>query len=84
MDDTLLEHLLKEGVPTFAMSSGLTLEDFGWGSPVCARGPGRGGAVYLAPRPEQGWHVSPRMPQLCPRALAPLCMSLTHIRSDIP
>ena len=34
MDDTLLEHLLKEGVPTFAMSSGLTLEDFGWGTPV--------------------------------------------------
>lgn len=34
MDDKLLEHLLEKGVPTFSMSSGLTLDDFGWGSPT--------------------------------------------------
>eukprot|EP00854_Cymbomonas_tetramitiformis_P025831 gene25831-31606_t len=33
MDDPLLRKLLAEGIPTFAMASGLTTEDFGWGSP---------------------------------------------------
>ena len=32
MDDELLEVLLERGVPAFGMSSGLSLEDFGWGS----------------------------------------------------
>ena len=32
MDDELLEVLLELGVPAFGMSSGLSLEDFGWGS----------------------------------------------------
>lgn len=34
MDDKLLEFLLDQGVPTFSMSSGLSLGDFGWGSPT--------------------------------------------------
>jgi hypothetical protein len=34
MDDTLLELLLSKSVPTFGMSSGLTLGDFGWGTPT--------------------------------------------------
>ena len=34
MDDKLLEFLQAEEVPTFSMSSGLTLDDFGWGSPT--------------------------------------------------
>jgi hypothetical protein len=34
MDDKLLEFLQAENVPTFSMSSGLTLDDFGWGSPT--------------------------------------------------
>ena len=34
MDDRLLEHLVEEGVPTFSMASGLTLDDFGWGTPT--------------------------------------------------
>ncbi|KAL4515871.1 hypothetical protein Ndes2526B_g00587 [Nannochloris sp. 'desiccata'] len=32
MDDELLKHLQDAEVPTFSMSSGLTLGDFGWGS----------------------------------------------------
>mmetsp|Transcript_5824 Transcript_5824/g.16640 ORF Transcript_5824/g.16640 Transcript_5824/m.16640 type:complete len:662 (+) Transcript_5824:421-2406(+) len=32
MDDTLLEALSADGVPTFSMASGLTTGDFGWGS----------------------------------------------------
>lgn len=32
MDDELLEVLLKRGVPAFGMSSGLSLDDFGWGT----------------------------------------------------
>lgn len=32
MDDDLLHKLLEQGVPTFAMRSGLTTGDFGWGS----------------------------------------------------
>lgn len=34
MDDKLLEFLLEQNVPTFSMSSGLSLGDFGWGSPT--------------------------------------------------
>ena len=34
MDDKLLQVLEAAKVPSFAMQSGLTLEDFGWGSPV--------------------------------------------------
>ena len=34
MDDELLEALLTANIPAFAMSSGLTLGDFGWGSPT--------------------------------------------------
>lgn len=34
MDDQLLAELVALGVPTFAMSSGLTTGDFGWGSPT--------------------------------------------------
>lgn len=34
MDDELLQHLIDAKVPTFSMSSGLTLGDFGWGSPT--------------------------------------------------
>ena len=34
MDDELLKALLERGIPCFAMSSGLTLGDFGWGSPT--------------------------------------------------
>lgn len=34
MDDELLQAMLDAGVPTFAMSSGLTKGDFGWGSPT--------------------------------------------------
>ena len=34
MDDELLEALLERGVPAFGMSSGLSLEDFKWGSPT--------------------------------------------------
>lgn len=34
MDDQLLEALLAAGVPAFAMSSGLTTKDFGWGTPT--------------------------------------------------
>jgi hypothetical protein len=34
MDDKLLEFLLDKKVPTFSMSSGLSLGDFGWGSPT--------------------------------------------------
>lgn len=32
MDDKLLEKLAMAGVNTFSMNSGLTTEDFGWGS----------------------------------------------------
>lgn len=32
MDDKLLEKLALAGVNTFSMNSGLTTEDFGWGS----------------------------------------------------
>lgn len=32
MDDALLEVLVNSSIPTFAMSSGLTLGDFGWGT----------------------------------------------------
>mmetsp|Transcript_24594 Transcript_24594/g.84113 ORF Transcript_24594/g.84113 Transcript_24594/m.84113 type:complete len:693 (+) Transcript_24594:292-2370(+) len=32
MDDELLEKLVADGVPTFAMKSGLTTKDFGWGT----------------------------------------------------
>ena len=32
MDDKLLEKLASTGVNTFSMNSGLTTEDFGWGS----------------------------------------------------
>ena len=32
MDDKLLEKLARAGVNTFSMNSGLTTEDFGWGS----------------------------------------------------
>lgn len=32
MDDELLQVLIEKGIPSFAMSSNLTLEDFGWGS----------------------------------------------------
>ena len=32
MDDELLKVLLDRGVPAFGMSSGLSLDDFGWGS----------------------------------------------------
>lgn len=32
MDDDLLQILLEASIPAFAMSSGLTLGDFGWGS----------------------------------------------------
>ncbi len=34
MDDKLLEFLLDKNVPTFSMASGLSLGDFGWGSPT--------------------------------------------------
>lgn len=34
MDDRLLEFLVGRGVPTFSMSSGLSLDDFGWGTPT--------------------------------------------------
>lgn len=34
MDDKLLELLVEKKVPTFSMSSGLTLDDFGWGTPT--------------------------------------------------
>lgn len=34
MDDQLLQELIKANVPAFSMSSGLTLGDFGWGSPT--------------------------------------------------
>lgn len=34
MDDQLLEALLAAGIPAFAMSSGLTTKDFGWGTPT--------------------------------------------------
>lgn len=34
MDDKLFEFLDGKGVPTFSMSSGLTLDDFGWGTPT--------------------------------------------------
>lgn len=34
MDDDLLQRLLAEDVPTWAMQSGLTTNDFGWGSPT--------------------------------------------------
>lgn len=34
MDDKLLDFLVAQQVPTFSMSSGLTLDDFGWGSPT--------------------------------------------------
>eukprot|EP00887_Chlorella_sp_A99_P001666 scaffold8.g1666.t1 len=34
MDDQMLEWLLDQRIPAFAMSSGLTLSDFGWGSPT--------------------------------------------------
>ena len=32
MDDEILEVLIEKGVPAFGMSSGLSLDDFGWGS----------------------------------------------------
>lgn len=32
MDDTLLQKLAASGVNTFSMNSGLTENDFGWGS----------------------------------------------------
>ena len=32
MDDDLLQQLVERGVPTFAMRSGLSTEDLGWGS----------------------------------------------------
>ena len=32
MDDDLLQQLVERSVPTFAMHSGLTTEDLGWGS----------------------------------------------------
>ncbi len=32
MDDKLLEALAADGVATFSMASGLTTDDFGWGS----------------------------------------------------
>jgi hypothetical protein len=32
MDDALLHRLVAEGVPTWAMQSGLTVNDFGWGT----------------------------------------------------
>lgn len=34
MDDELLALLAGKGVPCFAMSSGLTTKDFGWGTPT--------------------------------------------------
>jgi len=34
MDDALLQALLDDETPVFAMSSGLTLDDFGWGTPT--------------------------------------------------
>jgi hypothetical protein len=34
MDEKLLNFLLDKGVPAFNMSSGLTLADFGWGTPT--------------------------------------------------
>lgn len=34
MDDKLLDFLLAREVPAFSMSSGLTLDDFGWGTPT--------------------------------------------------
>ena len=34
MDDALLKVLVDRGIPAFAMSSGLTTADFGWGSPT--------------------------------------------------
>ncbi|KAL4439682.1 hypothetical protein ABPG75_002683 [Micractinium tetrahymenae] len=37
MDDKLLDFLVEREVPAFSMSSGLTLEDFGWGTPTFHR-----------------------------------------------
>jgi hypothetical protein len=34
MDDSLLDFLVQKRIPTFSMSSGLTLGDFGWGTPT--------------------------------------------------
>ncbi|KAL4450568.1 hypothetical protein ABPG77_000924 [Micractinium sp. CCAP 211/92] len=34
MDDKLLDFLVQREVPVFSMSSGLTLNDFGWGTPT--------------------------------------------------
>jgi hypothetical protein len=34
MDDKLLELLIEFRVPAFSMDSGLSTEDFGWGSPT--------------------------------------------------
>ncbi|EFN51848.1 hypothetical protein CHLNCDRAFT_37217 [Chlorella variabilis] len=34
MDDKLLEFLVSKNIPAFSMSSGLTLGDFGWGTPT--------------------------------------------------
>lgn len=34
MDDKLLDFLIEREVPVFSMSSGLTLDDFGWGTPT--------------------------------------------------
>ena len=47
MDTKLLEFLLAKGIPTFSMASGLTLDDFGWGTPTFhkwVRGGGGGGS----------------------------------------
>ena len=32
MDDALLEELVERKIPAFGMSSGLSLDDFGWGT----------------------------------------------------
>jgi hypothetical protein len=34
MDDDLLHRLIAERVPTWSMQSGLTVNDFGWGTPT--------------------------------------------------
>ena len=34
MDNQILAQLLKDGIPCFSMQSGLTANDYGWGSPT--------------------------------------------------